>query len=232
MTFSHRYATNGEIFYTGKQYADAAPVSLLRFTHLARIGAVGIIVPIRKGDLLRRFALRRYPIGILADVLYSIGTRVFQNLSRIARGTGMIRAFQKAGAFAADVDAADTLYELNYELVKILAAVYGDDEIWALVRYASTMDGGGNMGWVKIPGLTEYTEENKALLRYPVTVKEGCKDAETGKELMPWEYALGAQTGEYVKIGNEAGSFLVKPEDIIYPSTVKTTDGIWGEWEK
>ena len=143
-----------------------------------------------------------------------------------------IMALGKVEAKAIPVDAADTLYELNYELVKILAAVYGDDEIWALVRYASTMDGGGNMGWVKVSGLTEYTEENKALLRYPVTVKEGCKDAETGKELMPWEYALGAHTGEYVEIGNEAGSFLVKPEDIIYPSTVKTTDGIWGAWEE
>ena len=129
-------------------------------------------------------------------------------------------------------DDVETIYKLNNELVKIHAAAYGEPEKWVLVSYASTMDGGGNMGWVKISGLTEYTEENKALLRYPVTVKEGCKDAETGKELMPWEYALGAQTGEYVEIGNEAGSFLVKPGDIIYPSTVKTTDTIWGEWEE
>ena len=143
-----------------------------------------------------------------------------------------IMALEKVEVKYIPSDDVETIYELNYELVKIKAAVYGDDEIWALVRYASTMDGGGNMGWVKISGLTEYTEENKALLRYPVTVKEGCKDAETGKELMPWEYALGTQIGEYVPIGNEAGRFLVKPEDIIYPSTVKTTDTIWGEWEE
>ena len=129
-------------------------------------------------------------------------------------------------------DDVETIYELNNELVQINAAIYGDSEKWVLVRYASTMDGGGNMGWVKISGLTEYTEENKALLRFPVTVKEGCKDAETGKELQRFEYAMGDPDGEYVRIGNEFGSFTVKVKDIVYPSTTKTTDRIWGEWEK
>ena len=88
------------------------------------------------------------------------------------------------------------------------------------------------MGWVKISGLTEYTEERKAQLRYPVTVREGTKDAETGKELMPWEYGMGDQKGEFVKIGNELGSFLVNKKDIVYPSTQKTTDRLWGEWDE
>ena len=128
-------------------------------------------------------------------------------------------------------DDAETIYELNNELVKLQAAVYGEPEKWVLVRYASTFDGGGNMGWVKISGLTEYTEERKAQLLFPVTVREGCKDVETGKELMQIEYGRSAQEGEYVGIGNEFGSFKVKAEDIRYPDTQKTTDRIWGEWE-
>ena len=143
-----------------------------------------------------------------------------------------IMALEKVEVKYIPSDDVETIYELNNELVMINAAVYGESEKWVLVRYASTMDGGGNMGWVKISGLTEYTEENKALLRFPVTVKEGSKDAETGKELQRFEYAMGDPDGEYVRIGNEFGSFTVKVEDIVYPSTTKTTDRIWGEWEK
>ena len=128
-------------------------------------------------------------------------------------------------------DAAETIYELHNELVKIYAAVRGEPENWVLVRYASTNDGGGTMGWVKISGLTEYTEERKAQLRFPVSVREGTKDVETGKELMQTDYAQGKQEGEFVKIGNEMGIFQVNKKDIVYPSTQKTTDKIMGEWE-
>ena len=70
------------------------------------------------------------------------------------------------------------------------------------------------------------------MLLYPVTVQKGCKDVETGKELMQYEYGLGEREGEYVRIGNEFGSFKVKLEDILYPDTKKTTDTLWGQWEE
>ena len=45
-----------------------------------------------------------------------------------------------------------------------------------------------NIGWVKLTDLTEYAEENRDLLSYPIQLTEGCKDIETG-ELINWTRA-------------------------------------------
>ena len=142
-----------------------------------------------------------------------------------------IMALENVEVKGVPTDSVATNDYLDRELVTVRAAARRDDETWVLVSYHIT-DGYDNMGWVKVSGLTEYTEEMKALLRYPVTVREGCKDVETGKELGQYDYARSNPEGEVVEIGNEFGVFKVKPEDIVYPSTKKTTDERWGEWEE
>ena len=90
VTFSYRYATNGEMIHHGKKDADAAPVALLTFLFLARVRAEGAIVAVGEGDLLGRFAFVGNPVGVLANVLRGKGAGIFQLFAAVARGSGVI----------------------------------------------------------------------------------------------------------------------------------------------
>ena len=46
-----------------------------------------------------------------------------------------------------------------------------------------TFDGGDNIGWVKVSDLTEYTNDTKEKLLFPVTVSADCKDIDTGEKV-------------------------------------------------
>lgn len=116
-------------------------------------------------------------------------------------------------------DSAATNRVLNYELVRIQAAVYRDDGKWVLISY-DTFDGGDNIGWVKVSGLTEYTEDTKEKLLFPVNVSDDCKDMDTEEKVEKDEWRITSFEGEYVTITRVGGrNNKVKPEDIVYPDT-------------
>lgn len=78
-----------------------------------------------------------------------------------------------------------------------------------------------NIGWVKLTDLTEYAEENRDLLSYPIQLTEGCKDIETG-ELINWTRAAVEYAEDYAIISSEGGrSHKVKKECIVYPEYTK-----------
>lgn len=78
------------------------------------------------------------------------------------------------------IDSIEPNRVLDYELVRVHAAVYAENEKWVLVSYY-TFDGGDDIGWVKVSDLTEYTDDIKEKLLFPVTVSVGCKDIDTGE---------------------------------------------------
>lgn len=110
---------------------------------------------------------------------------------------------------------------LSYEMVKVYAAVYRDDGIWALIcasNFDSALD---DAGWVKISDLMEYTEDNYRLLRYPVQVREGCVDLDTG-EPVEWDAFCVDYIGDCAEVSREGGrSYRVSPDDIVYPGFMK-----------
>lgn len=86
---------------------------------------------------------------------------------------------------------SETYNEISHFLVTLMAVVRTDhfdqpeneDGLWGLV-YCFQLDNSlDNVGWVPFREFTEYTEENKHLLRYPVQLKEGCVDLDTGEEV-------------------------------------------------
>ena len=123
-----------------------------------------------------------------------------------------------------DVDVRDrprqsgyVLRNLSYQMVNVGAASYSDDGIWVLVSFFCFDSSQDNMGWVKVTDLMEYTEENYQLLRYPVKVREGCVDIETG-EPVEWDTFMVNYVDDYAIVSREGGrSYKVLPSEIIYP---------------
>lgn len=112
--------------------------------------------------------------------------------------------------------------ELSYKMVTVHAVVYGaEDEMWALVSFFCFDAAYDDIGWVEVSDLLEYTEENYRLLRYPVQVKEGCVDLDTG-EPVEWDAFCVDYYEDYAVLGREGGrSYRVSPDDIIYPDITK-----------
>jgi hypothetical protein len=115
-------------------------------------------------------------------------------------------------------DSAATNDTLHYEFVWIQAATYRDDGKWVLVSY-DISDGFGNMGWVRLSDLVEYTEATKELLRYPVSLSDFCRDVDTGKKLLKDHWVLLSIDGEYATITTKVSGRdnRVKLSDIVYP---------------
>lgn len=110
------------------------------------------------------------------------------------------------------------LRTLSYQVVDVSAATYDyEGDIWVIVSFFCFDSASDNMGWVKLTDLMEYTEENYQLLRYPVKVREGCVDLETG-EPVEWDAFAVDYVDGYAIVGREGGrSYKVSPSDIIYP---------------
>ena len=110
---------------------------------------------------------------------------------------------------------------LEYQLVRVHAAVYAGNEKWVLVSYL-TFDGGDDIGWVKVSDLTEYTNDTKEKLLFPVTVSADCKDIDTGEKVDDNDWKITSIEGEIITITKVGGiDRKVKLEDIVYPDTFK-----------
>ena len=120
-------------------------------------------------------------------------------------------------------ETVEPIYDLNYELVEVYTAVYRGDAIWVLIRYG-LFEGGPDLGWVKESDLTEYTEDVKEKLLFPVDVSDDCKDIDTGEKVEKDDWKIEAIEGDYVKIFRVGGrTNRVRREDIVYPNTIKVT---------
>ena len=114
---------------------------------------------------------------------------------------------------------------VTYQIVNVYAVIYGEnygeDDRWALIGFNCFDAAHDNIGWVKLSDLTEYTEENRELLYYPVYLSEDCKDIETGEQIN-WTKAAVEYTEDYAIISAEGGStHKVKKECIVYPEYTK-----------
>ena len=114
---------------------------------------------------------------------------------------------------------------VTYQIVDVYAVAYaenyGEDDRWALIGFNPFDAAHDNIGWVKLIDLTEYTEENRDLLTYPIQLTEDCKDIETG-ELINWTRAAVEYAEDYAIISSEGGrSHKVKKECIVYPEYTK-----------
>ncbi len=122
------------------------------------------------------------------------------------------------------IDSIEPNRVLNYELVRVHAAVYAGNEKWVLVSYY-TFDGGDDIGWVKVSDLTEYTNDTKEKLLFPVTVSADCKDIDTGEKVddNDWKItSIEGKNADIVKVGGICHK--VKLEDIVYPDTFKAAE--------
>lgn len=126
---------------------------------------------------------------------------------------------------------SETYNEISHFLVTLIAVVRTDhfdqpeneDGLWGLVYCFQLDNSVDNVGWVPFRELTEYSEENKHLLRYPVQLKEGCKDLDTGDEVK-WDNVLVTYEEDYAIVSWEGGhNHRVSPDDIVYPD-VKTVN--------
>ena len=122
------------------------------------------------------------------------------------------------------IDSIEPHRVLNYELVRVHAAVYGENEKWVLVSYY-TFDGGDDIGWVKVSDLTEYTNDTKEKLLFPVNVSVDCKDIDTGEKVADDDWRITSIEGKIVTITKVGGiDQKVRLEDIVYPDTFKVAE--------
>lgn len=122
------------------------------------------------------------------------------------------------------IDSIEPNRVLDYELVRVHAAVYAENEKWVLVSYY-TFDGGDDIGWVKVSDLTEYTDDIKEKLLFPVTVSVDCKDIDTGEKVADDDWRITSVEGKIVTITKVGGiDRKVRLEDIVYPDTSKALE--------
>ena len=82
-----------ETIGVGKEYSNAAPVTVLRFAFLSRVGAVGVIVNVVKGYALCALSvILGDPVGYFVNILGIVRAGGVQNLAAIARGSRVICA--------------------------------------------------------------------------------------------------------------------------------------------
>ncbi len=115
--------------------------------------------------------------------------------------------------------------EASYFLVTVITTVRTDnfenpDEIeglWALVLLPTLDTAMDNVGWVPYRDLEVYTEENKHLLRYPVHLRDGTVDLDTGEEVK-WDEVLVEYEDDYAIVMWEGGNIhKVSVDSIVYP---------------
>ena len=107
---------------------------------------------------------------------------------------------------------------LSYQMVDVYAAAYVEDGKWVLIGFNARDTEHDNIGWVRVDDLMEYNEENYHLLRYPVTIREGCVDLQDGKKI-EWNGPFWVTYLDgYAEISQEGGWFrYVGSDQIIYP---------------
>ena len=122
------------------------------------------------------------------------------------------------------IDCIEPNRVLDYELVRVHAAVYAENEKWVLVSYF-TFDGSDDIGWVKVSDLTEYTDDTKEKLLFPVNVSVDCMDIDTGEKVDDDDWRITSVEGKIVTITKVGGiDRKVKLEDIVYPDTFKAAE--------
>ena len=131
-----------------------------------------------------------------------------------------IMALENVEVKGIPIDSIEYNRVLNYEFVR----VHAQNEEWVLVSYL-TFDGGDDIGWVKVSDLTEYTNDTKEKLLFPVTVTADCKDIDTGEKVDDNDWKITSIEGEIITITKVGGiDHKVKLEDIVYPDTFKAAE--------
>ena len=148
-------------------------------------------------------------------------TKVFDSEFELDYQNHYIMALENVEVKGIPIDSIKYNRVLEYQLVRVHAAVYAGNEKWVLVSYL-TFDGGDNIGWVKVSDLTEYTNDTKEKLLFPVTVSADCKDIDTGEKVDDNDWKITSMEGEIITITKVGGiDHKVKLEDIVYPDTFK-----------
>ena len=148
-------------------------------------------------------------------------TKVFDSEFELDYQNHYIMALENVEVKGIPIDSIEYNRVLNYELVRVHAAVHAQNEEWVLVSYL-TFDGGDDIGWVKVSDLTEYTNDTKEKLLFPVTVTADCKDIDTGEKVDDNDWKITSIEGEIITITKVGGiDHKVKLEDIVYPDTFK-----------
>lgn len=151
-------------------------------------------------------------------------TKVFDSDFELDYQNHYIMALKDVEVKGIPMDSIEYNRVLNYELVRVHAAVYAQNEKWVLVSYY-TFDGGDDIGWVKVSDLTEYTNDTKEKLLFPVTVSADCKDIDTGEKVDDDDWKITSIEGEIVTITRVGGrDQKVRLEDIVYPDTFKAAE--------
>ena len=151
-------------------------------------------------------------------------TKVFDSEFELDYQNHYIMALVNVEVKGIPIDSIEYNRVLNYELVRVHAAVYAQNEKWVLVSYY-TFDGGDDIGWVKVSDLTEYTNDTKEKLLFPVTVSADCKDIDTGEKVDDDDWKITSFEGEIITITRVGGrDQKVRLEDIVYPDTYKAAE--------
>ena len=151
-------------------------------------------------------------------------TKVFDSEFELDYQNHYIMALENVEVKGIPIDSIKYNRVLEYQLVRVHAAVYAGNEEWVLVSYL-TFDGGDDIGWVKVSDLTEYTNDTKEKLLFPVTVSADCKDIDTGEKVDDNDWKITSMEGEIITITKVGGiDHKVKLEDIVYPDTFKAAE--------
>ncbi|MEG6613471.1 hypothetical protein V6C42_11510 [Pseudoclostridium thermosuccinogenes] len=121
---------------------------------------------------------------------------------------------------------AKTNRRISYQLVDVLVTVHAEpynigeateSDLWALIHFHQFDSTSDTIGWVPWSSLVTYTNENKELLTYPVTLAEDCVDLDTG-ETVSWDEVAVRYTDDYAIVSWYGGkTHKVDKKYIIYP---------------
>lgn len=134
---------------------------------------------------------------------------------------GKVMAMKDVGVRAYPSEDAPENRTLLYQLVKVHAVVhseeYSSDDRWALVSFSCFDSEHDNIGWVKLTEIEQYSIDNMELLRYPVSLAEGCVDLDTG-EAISWDDVSVYYEDDCAVVEWEGGNrHRVDKEYIVYP---------------
>lgn len=159
-----------------------------------------------------------------SEILQVRMTNAFDSDFELDYQNHYIMALKDVEVRGVPIDSIESNRVLNYELVRVHAAVYAENEKWVLVSYY-TFDSSDDIGWVKVSDLTEYTNDTKEKLMFPVNVSAGCKDIATGEKVANDDWRITSIEGKNVNITKVGGIYhKVKLEDIVYPDTFKVAE--------
>ncbi len=133
---------------------------------------------------------------------------------------------------------ANVTRTVSYQLVDILSVQYvldynvltteetfqlPEDDLWALVAFACGDSSLDSVGWVRAADLTAYTEETRDSLLFPLTLRPGAVDLDTGEvldglgDMFLQEAEDGYAVVSWIEGGGHAERHRVSWDDVIYP---------------